>query len=97
MTDGQNFSIALANLTSGLKVARDIWDDAYGSVVRFVALQAGYPDGIAINAYTARATGLPEGSVWSFEPYLMTMTEAGTFEPWIPSMSDILATDWKTC
>ena len=59
-------------------------------------LQDGYPDGIAINANTARATGLNEGAVCVFRPYLMLCTADGSFVPWAPTASDVLAEDWLT-
>lgn len=61
---------------------------------QFVVFQEGYPDGIAINANTARATGLPEGTRAVFRPYLMMCTVDGSFVPWLASMTDLLADDW---
>lgn len=87
-----DFGNALARLRAGDRLAREAWN-APG---QFVALQAGYPDGIAINANTARATGIPEGTVCRFRPYLMLRTADGTFVPWAPTVSDVLAEDWAT-
>lgn len=60
----------------------------------WLAYQEGYPDGIPINANTARATGLDEGTVCKFRPYIVMCTAQGDFVLWIASQSDLLATDW---
>lgn len=86
-----DFGWALAMLRDGCKVHRAGWNGAD----QWVTLQAGYPDGIAINANTAQATGIPEGTVKKFRPYLMLHTAQGDFVPWAPSVSDVLATDWR--
>jgi uncharacterized protein DUF2829 len=59
-------------------------------------IKKGYPDGIPINENTAEATGLPEGTVCAFLPYIMLKTAvfSTTFVPWVPSQADILANDW---
>jgi hypothetical protein len=31
-----------------------------------------------------------------FRPYLMLRTADGSFVPWAPTVSDVLATDWLT-
>lgn len=49
-----DFSLALVALKNGARMARAGWNGAD----MFVVLQAGYPDGIAINANTAEATGI---------------------------------------
>ena len=87
-----DFSLALADLKAGSKITRDSWN-APG---QFVVLQAGYPDGIPINANTAAATGIPQGTVCRFRPYLMLHTADGSFVPWSPTVSDVLAEDWAT-
>lgn len=61
----------------------------------FVVLQKGYPDGIPINRNTAEATGIAEGTVCRFLPYLMMKTADGAFVPWLASQTDILACDWQ--
>ena len=60
----------------------------------WVVYQKGYPDGIAINRNTAEATGIPEGTVKRFLPYLMLHTAQGDFVPWVASQTDLLADDW---
>ena len=85
-----DFSDALNDLKAGARIAREGWN-AGG---QFVVLQKGYPDGIAINANTAEATGIPQGTVRVFRPYLMLHTADGSFVPWAPTVSDVLADDW---
>lgn len=85
-----SFSRALDVLKAGGSVSRSGWNGKG----MYVVLQKGYPDGIAINANTAEATGLPEGTVCSFLPYLMLCTADGTFVPWVAYQSDLLAEDW---
>ena len=84
------FSGALVALKAGKRVARDGWNGKG----MFVALQRGYPDGIPINRNTAEATGIPEGTVCRFLPYLMLRTVDGSFVPWLISQTDALADDW---
>ena len=62
----------------------------------YIVLQPGYPDGIGINANTAEATGIPQGTVCVFRPYLMMFTADGEFVPWVASQTDLLASDWET-
>lgn len=75
---------------TGGKISREGWNGRG----MYVAYQPGYPDGIAINANTAQATGIPEGTVCKFRPYLMMKTVDGEFVPWVASQTDILAIDW---
>jgi Protein of unknown function (DUF2829) len=65
--NSEGFGWALAMLRDGRRLSRSGWN-ARG---QFVVLQDGYPDGIAINANTPRATGIPQGTVKKFRPYLM--------------------------
>lgn len=60
----------------------------------YIVLQVGYPEGIPINKNTAEATGIPEGTICRFLPYLMMKTVDGSFVPWLASQTDILAEDW---
>ena len=85
-----NFGDALTAVKNGQQITRAGWNGPG----QYVAYQPGYPDGIGINANTAAATGLPEGTVCSFRPYLMLRTADGSFVPWVPSISDVLAEDW---
>lgn len=61
----------------------------------YLVFQKGYPDGIPINANTAQATGIPQGTVCKFLPYVMMRTATGDFVPWLCSQTDLLATDWE--
>jgi len=85
-----NFGQALEALKRGEKVARVGWNGKG----MWLVLQKGYPDGIPINRNTAEATGLPEGTVCKFLPYIMMKTATGEFVPWLASQTDVLAEDW---
>lgn len=85
-----DFSEALRAVKNGSKIARTGWNGKNMEIV----YQKGYPDGIAINANTAQATGLDEGTVCKFLPYLMMRTVDGSFVPWLASQTDVLAEDW---
>ena len=85
-----DFSIALDELKAGSRVYREDWNGKN----MFVVLQKGYPDGIPINANTANATGIPEGTILKFLPYLMLRTAQDDFVPWLASQTDMLAEDW---
>lgn len=61
----------------------------------YLVFQAGYPDGIPINKNTSEATGIPEGTVCKFLPYIMMRTATGEFVPWLCSQTDLLAEDWE--
>lgn len=87
----RTFSWALEVLKAGGSVSRQGWNGQR----MYVVLQKGYPDGIAINANTAEATGLAEGTVCRFRPYLMMRTADGSFVPWLASQTDLLAEDWQ--
>lgn len=85
-----DFGLALRYLRGGARLSRAGWNGKR----MFIVLQAGYPDGIAINKNTAEATGIPEGTVCAFRPYLMMKTVDGEFVPWVASQTDLLADDW---
>ena len=61
----------------------------------FLVYQAGYPEGVPINKNTSEATGIAEGTVCRFLPYIMMYTAQGDFVPWLCSQSDLLAQDWE--
>ncbi|MEU0947618.1 DUF2829 domain-containing protein [Streptomyces canus] len=85
-----DFSAALKALKAGACLTRAGWNGRGMFVVR----QKGYPDGIPINANTAEATGIPQGTLCAFLPYLMMRTAQGDFVPWTISHTDVLADDW---
>lgn len=87
---GMDIGGAIRVLRDGGRVARVGWNGKG----MWLAYQKAYPDGIPINANTAAATGIPEGTVRRFLPYLMMCTADGSFVPWLASQTDILATDW---
>lgn len=85
-----DFGEAIRELKDGNKVSRHGWNGKG----MWIAYQKAYPDGIAINRNTAEATGIPEGTVCRFLPYLMMRTADGAFVPWLASQTDVLAEDW---
>jgi hypothetical protein len=87
-----DFGWALECLRGGLKVARKGWNGKG----MWIVLQEAYPNGIPINKNTAKATGMPEGTVCKFLPYIMMKTADDAFVPWLASQTDILANDWET-
>jgi hypothetical protein len=87
-----DFGDAIRALKAGQRVTRAGWNGPG----QWLAYQKGYPDGIAINANTAEATGIPQGTVCRFRPYIMIRTAQGDFVPWLASQSDMLAEDWET-
>jgi len=86
-----DFGDAVRALKAGERVTRPGWNGKG----MWLAYQPGYPAGIAINANTATATGIPEGTVCRFRPYIMMLTADGDFVPWVASQSDVLAEDWE--
>lgn len=90
-----SFGEAMIALRAGRPVTRALW--AGGT---YVTAQAGYPDGIGVNANTAAATGLPQGSTAVFGPYLLKCIQpsvegrAPVFAPWTPDQGDLFADDW---
>lgn len=82
---------AVRYMREGHRVSRAGWNGKG----MYLAYQPGYPDGIAINANTAKATGQPEGTVLKFLPYVMMCTAGGEFVPWLCSQTDLLADDWS--
>lgn len=88
-----SFAEALSAVQAGAHIARDAWPDG-----TYVAAQAGYPQGIGVNANTAAATWLPEGAVVAFGPYLIRCEVVGEtleFGPWTPGQGDLFAADWR--
>lgn len=88
--DTFDFGAALKHLREGKRVARNGWNGKG----MWLAYQKAYPDGIPINKNTAEATGIPEGTVCRFLPYLTMKTADGSFVPWLASQTDVLANDW---
>jgi Protein of unknown function (DUF2829) len=86
-----DFGDAIRNLKLGKRVQRAGWNGKD----MWLAYQKAYPDGIPINANTSEATGLPQGTVCRFLPYITMKTVDGSFVPWLASQTDVLAEDWK--
>jgi Protein of unknown function (DUF2829) len=86
-----DFGKALESLKAGNKVQRTGWNGKD----MWLAHQKGYPEGIAINQNTAEATGIRQGTVCKFLPYIMMKTVDGSFVPWLASQTDMLAEDWQ--
>lgn len=86
-----DFSDALRLAQEGTKITRKGWNGPG----QWVVAQQGYPQGIAINANTAQATGMPEGTVAVFDPYLMLRNAQGSFVAWQPTQGDLFAKDWQ--
>lgn len=87
-----DFGTALSFCKEGRKITRDGWNGAG----QYVVIQNGYPEGIPINKNTADATGLPEGTLCKFAPYLLMKNAQDVFVPWLASQGDLLAEDWMT-
>lgn len=87
----KDFGFALRHLRKGARAFRYGWNgkDMY------IVLQKGYPEGIAINKNTAEATGMEQGTICKFLPYLMMKTVDDSFVPWLASQTDLLAVDWQ--
>lgn len=86
-----DFSQALAAVKGSSRITRTGWNGPG----QYVVYQRGYPDGIAINANMAEATGIAQGTVCRFAPYLMMRNAQGVFVPWLASQGDLLAEDWE--
>lgn len=91
MPHSASFSNALQAAKAGKRISRAGWN-GHGM---YVVLQKGYPDGIPINKNTADATGVAEGTVCRFQPYLMMFDGKGSFVPWLASQTDLLSDDWE--
>lgn len=85
-----DFGWALDMLKIGSRVSRVKWNGKG----MYIVMQAGYPDGIPINKNTADATGIPEGTVCKFRPYIVMKTVDAEFVPWVASQTDLLENDW---
>lgn len=92
-----DFGDAVRALKSGERVSRTGWNGKG----MWLALKPGHPDGAPITSSTALATGIREGTVCRFLPYIVMKTAAGelpamdTFVPWLASQTDVLAEDWE--
>lgn len=85
-----NIGEAIQAMKAGKRVTRPGWNGKG----MYLAYQPGYPDGVPINANTAKAIGMPEGTIQKFLPYVIIRTVGGEFVPWLCSQTDLLAEDW---
>ena len=89
-TAQMGFGDALKHLKKGVAMTRLGWN---GKGLR-VVYQKAYPEGINCNKQTAEAWGIKEGDIFRCEPYLQINTVNGSHAMWVPSITDIFATDW---
>lgn len=86
-------------IDEGKRFMRDAWYDERrddrGEDPDYLFWQKGYPQGIPVNAQTAQAVGLPEGTTCYFSPYLMRHFGGNSFAPYQLTTEDIYATDWE--
>lgn len=87
---GLTFGIAIEAAKIGSKIARSGWNGKG----MFVVYQKGYPEGIKCNKQTAEAWGINEGDLFRCEPYLQIKMVNDSHAMWVPSINDVLATDW---
>lgn len=90
-TESMSFVEALIAMKAKHKVSRTGWNGQG----MYCILMPGYPEGIGINEATAKAHGIPAGTIMKFRPYLALFTAQKDVASWVPSGSDILAEDWK--
>ena len=88
-----DFSTALILLQRGVSVTRKGWN---GKGLR-VVYQKAYPNGIPCNSQTAKAWDMKEGDLFKCDPYFQINTTDGSHAMWVPSIRDLLATDWTIC
>lgn len=86
-----DFGDVIKALKVGNKCSRKGWNGKG----MFVVYQKGYPSGIACNKQTAEAWGMNEGDLFKVEPYLQIRMSNGSHAMWVPSINDVLATDWE--
>ena len=85
-----NFGVALALLKVGKRVARDGWNGK-GQFVYLVG-PGRYPPTTPAGSLIAKDQ--PDGFV-PYRPYLAIKPVDGMVAPWVPSQTDILASDWQ--
>lgn len=97
------FHEALKECREGKRIGRAGWNGRKLGKVAFIVYQKAYPNGIGINANTAEALKLPEGTICAFEHYLMLVVDCSdshatakfNCRPWTPDQRDQLAEDWE--
>ena len=90
----RGFDWALEQLRNGARLQRRGWNGKG----MWICLQKGYPAGIPVNKNTAEATGIQEGVIARFLPYIMLKVvseDVAVFVPWVASHTDLLSRDWE--
>jgi hypothetical protein len=81
------FSEALEDLKEGKRVTRHGWNG--GEMFLFLV------PGSTFNVNRPPLLGIyPEGTEISYQSHIDIKTADGSIVPWLPSQSDLLATDW---
>lgn len=83
---------AVEAMRGGQRVRRAGWNGKG----MWLALQKGYPEGVAVTATSAQAFHIPEGTTIKVLPYVVMKTAGGEFVPWLCSQTDLLAADWES-
>ena len=91
MRTDMDFGEAIALAKAGKRVARSGWNGKNMAV----AYRSGYPYGVPCDRGTASTWGLERGDRIVIRPYLQMQCADGTFQMWLASQTDILATDWQ--
>ncbi len=81
-----DFGCAIDAMKSGYRVARSGWNGN--------GMFAYYVEGGAYPSQMKAIEGIFEGNVIPYRPYLALKTAQDDVATWVPSVSDILATDW---
>ena len=85
-----DFSKALIELKKGEKLAREGWN---GKGL-YVTLVPGLKD-IKPSVRMQEAHDIKRDELITIEPYFQIKNAQGTFNTWVPSVSDLLANDWE--
>jgi len=83
-----NFAVALSNLKSGNRVARNGWNGK-GMFIFLVQGSTFKVDRAPLNE------SFPEGTEINYSPHIDMRTADGSIVPWLASQTDILAEDWE--
>ena len=81
-----NFSGALEMLKRGNKIARKGWSGK-GMWLQLVEMDF-------YSVLSDKIDGIKTGAEWNLLPWIGMKTADNKFVPWLPSQTDILATDW---
>lgn len=98
---GMDFGMALTCMKGGMRVTRDAWmeDDGDGDytingVTTYLALRKGY-NNIQLNKDTADTFKMSPNSTASVAPYIQGVFKRDWLFNYIPTMEDLLASDWR--